>query len=188
MEETTPEATNETGGNEPEVDQQETDAKSEELGGGGKRALDSERKARRAAEKRAQDAEAKVKLAEDAEKTEIERLKGQVDEWKSRAEKAEADSLRHAIAAAKGLTLAQARRLVGSTKEELEDDADSMRAELGLKDEPEGSKTEPEGEKKDEEGAFGLPRERMEKTGAANAEDEQPDAAKLADSILSSHF
>lgn len=156
----------------------------EELGDGGKRALDAERKARRTAEKRAQDAEAKVKEAQDAEKTEVERLQSQTADLTKRAEASEAKATRFEVAAAKGLSLAQARRLVGSTKEELETDADEMRAELGLKDEKKG-------EKKDEkdESVFGdkRPAENL-KPGASNESDEEPDAGKLADSILESRF
>lgn len=172
---------------EGEKQEQNTGAKSEELGDGGKRALEAERKARRAAEKRAQDAEAKVKEAEDVDKTVTERLQGQVTELTKQAEAAQAKATRFEVAAAKGLSLAQARRLVGSTKEELEEDADSMRAELGLdNDKPEGE-TPPKKTEKDEEGVFGRPRERM-RPGASNEEDEEPDYGKLAKSILESPF
>lgn len=161
--------------------EQETAAKADELGDAGKRALDAERKARKAAEKRAQDAEAKVKQAEDAEKTEVQRLTDLVDELKKRAEEAEAKALRFTIAAAKELSLAQARRLVGSTQEELEADADAMRSELGLnKEESEEDTKEEKQEAKDESGR---PKENL-RAGASNEEDEQPDSAKLADEIL----
>lgn len=160
-------------------EEQETGAKPDELGEAGKRALAAERKARAAAEKRARELEDKVKAAEDAEKTEVERLQGQVATMTKTAEAAQARAERFEVAAAKGLTLAQARRLVGSTKDELEEDADAMRAELGLNDD---GKTE-----KEETGTqeTGRPREDL-KPGASNAADETPDAAKLADSILSS--
>lgn len=157
-------------------------AKPEELGDAGKRALDAERKARQAAEKRAKELEAKVKEAEEAEKTEVEKLQGQVATLTKQHEAAQAKADRFEVAAAKGLSLAQARRLVGSTKEELETDADEMRAELGLKNDG-----KPEGEGKDEgEGeGTGRPQEDL-KPGASNEGDAEPDAAKLATSILSS--
>ena len=47
-----------------------------------------------------------------------------------RAEAAEARALRHEVAAAKGLTPAQAKRLAGTTKEELEADADEILADF----------------------------------------------------------
>lgn len=163
-------------------EQDEKDAKSGELGEAGKRALDNERRARRAAEKRLGELEAKVKEAEDAEKTEVEKLTGQVAELTKRAEASEAKATRFEVAAAKGLSLAQARRLVGSTKEELESDADEMRAELGLKDE----ETKDEGEEAPaEEQGIGRPKEDL-RPGASNEGEEQPDPGKLADSILKS--
>lgn len=164
------------------AEKKEADAKSEELGEAGKRALDAERKARRAAESRLKDIETKLKEAEDAEKSELDRLKGQVDDLKKRAEDAESKADRFEVAAAKGLTLAQARRLVGSTKEELEEDADALRTDLGLKDESDDD--ESKGEKKDETKGPGRPREQL-KPGASNEPDDEPDAGKLADSILS---
>lgn len=164
----------------------ETGTKSEELGDGGKRALDAERRARRTAESRLKELEGKVKEAEDAEKTELERLQGQVAEFKKRAEDSESKAIRFEVAAAKGLSLAQARRLVGSTKEELETDADEMRAELGLdKEAPEGD--ESKGKEKNEDKGTGRPREQL-RSGASNEEDEQPDPGKLADSLLASSF
>ena len=121
--------------------------------------------------------EARVKSAEDAEKTELERLQGQVSSLEKRAEAAEAKADRFEVAASKGLSLAQARRLVGSTKEELEQDAEEMRAELGLDKDDD---TEDKGDKGE---GRGKPRENL-RSGALNEEEEQPDPGKLADSIL----
>lgn len=50
-----------------------------------------------------------------------------------RAEEAELRALRIEVAAEKGLTPAQAKRLVGATKEELEADADEILADFGGK-------------------------------------------------------
>ncbi len=168
----------------PEGEAKETGAKSEELGDGGKRALEAERKARREAEKQVKELAARVKASEDAEKTELEKLQGQVAQLTKDAEAAQAKADRFEVAAAKGLTLAQARRLVGSTKDELEADADSMRTELGLDKNDDEKKDE---ETKDEGKGLGLPTEEL-KSGASNADDEEPDAGKLAESILSSGF
>lgn len=171
---------------EGEEEEKEAAPKAEELGDGGKRALDAERKARRTAESRLKELEGKVKTAEDAEKTELERLQAQVVDLTKRAEASDAKATRFEVAADKGLTLAQARRLVGSTQEELETDADDMRTELGLDDAPKDD--ESKGKKpKDEGKGIGRPRERM-KAGASNEDDEEPDAGKLADSILSPGF
>lgn len=65
-----------------------TDPKPADLGEGGKAAIDAERKARRDAEKRAKDAEAKLKAKEDAELTETERLKKRADDLEARADTA----------------------------------------------------------------------------------------------------
>lgn len=146
------------------------------LGDAGKRALDAERKARAAAERRAKEAEAKLKEADDAKLSEVERLQSQVAELTKRAEGAESRADRFEVAAAKGLSLAQARRLVGSTKEELEADADEMRSELGLKDE-------------DEKAPATKPRPKEDlKLGASNEDDEVADPKKVADDILKSTF
>lgn len=161
----------------------EEDGAKPELGDAGKRALDNERKARRAAEKRLAELEQKVKEAEDAEKTELQRLQDQVAELTKRAEAAEAKVARYEVAAEKGLTPAQARRLVGATREELEADADAMAEELGLNkpDEKDDKKRE---ETPEDEQPLSRPKENL-RAGASNEEDEQPDPGKLADSILS---
>lgn len=167
-------------------DEKDTGATSEELGDGGKRALEAERKARRKAEKEAAELRDKVKQAEDAEKTEVERLQGQVAQLTKDAEAATARADRFEVAAAKGLTLAQARRLVGSTKDELEEDADAMRAELGL-DKDEGKDEKDEGTEEEtpqDERPLGRPREEL-RSGSVDEADEEPNVAKLADSILS---
>jgi hypothetical protein len=79
----------------------EAQTEDEQLGDGGVKALQAERDARKAADKRVKDLEAKI-AARDRE-----------------------DCIA-AVAKAKGLTEAQAARLAGSTKEELEADADAL--------------------------------------------------------------
>lgn len=74
-----------------------------DLGDAGRKALDAERKARRDAERRAHDAEERLKAIEAAE-------------------------LRRRVAAAKGLSETQAKRLHGETEEELTADADELLA------------------------------------------------------------
>lgn len=160
-------------GIEQDRDKVEDGAKpGDDLGDAGKRALDAERRARKAAEKRAADAEAKVKAAEDADKSEVERLMEQVADLTKMAEAATARADRFEVAAAKGLSLAQARRLVGATKEELESDADEMRSELGLGDDEGNGRT---GDRR--------PVEKL-KAGASNEDDEQPNPDELAEKIL----
>lgn len=69
---------------------------------------------------------AKAKELEDADKTETERLTERASAAEKRALEAEVRVLRMEVAAEKGLTPAQAKRLVGSSKEELEEDADDL--------------------------------------------------------------
>jgi hypothetical protein len=76
---------------------------------------------------------ARVKELEDATKTETQRLTEDRDSHKTRAQEAESKLIRMEVGLAKGLTPAQAKRLVGSTKEELEADADDLLATFGGK-------------------------------------------------------
>jgi hypothetical protein len=62
----------------------------------------------------------------DAEKSELQRLHEAAEQSQKRAQDAELRALRMEVAAEKGLTSAQARRLVGSTKDELLEDADDL--------------------------------------------------------------
>lgn len=98
----------------------------EALGDGGKKALDAERRERRAAEKRASDFEARLKEFEDRDKTEAEKLAERATAAEKRAAELETSALRLEVAAEKGLTPTQAKRLVGATREELEADADEL--------------------------------------------------------------
>lgn len=115
-----------------------------DLGDAGKKALDEERAARREAEKARKDLEtrlkeleplaAKAKQLEDSKKTETEKLGEKLTAAEKRAVDAEQKALRLEVAAAKGLTQAQAKRLVGATKEDLEADADDLLSSFGAVD------------------------------------------------------
>jgi hypothetical protein len=112
-----------------------------ELGDAGKQALAAERTARREAEKQRKELEARLKelepLAakaqqlEDAKKSEAEKLNEKLTAAEKRAIEAETKALRLEVATAKGLTPAQAKRLVGATKDELEADADDLLSTFG---------------------------------------------------------
>lgn len=73
-------------------------------------------------------AEAATKLQqfEDRDKTEAQRLAERAEAAEKRALELETRALRLEVAAEKGLTPAQAKRLVGATREELEADADEL--------------------------------------------------------------
>lgn len=77
------------------------------------------------------DAADKLAALEDSKKTETEKLTERATAAETRAAEAESKALRLEVAAAKGLTQAQAKRLVGSTQAELEADADELLASFG---------------------------------------------------------
>lgn len=97
-----------------------------ELGDAGKKALDAERREKRAAEKRAADLEARLKEFEDRDKTESTRAVERAEAAEKALAAAESRALRLEVASEKGLTPAQAKRLVGETREELEADASEL--------------------------------------------------------------
>jgi hypothetical protein len=69
---------------------------------------------------------ARLKEYEDRDKSEGEKLTDKLTAAEQRAVAAEQRAMRLEVAASKGLTPAQAKRLVGDTKEELEADADEI--------------------------------------------------------------
>lgn len=100
----------------------------------------SERDAARETEKteaatKISELEAKVQEFEDKDLTEVERLRKENERLKTpKGPEKKGDDLAQArleIALEKGLTLAQSKRLAGSTREELEADAAAYKAELG---------------------------------------------------------
>lgn len=75
----------------------------------------------------------KAKKHDDLEnslKSEQQRIEEDREQWKTRASSAELDAIRYGIALEKGLTKTQAKRLVGSTPEELAADADELLKDL----------------------------------------------------------
>lgn len=110
-------------------------------------------------------ADAAERLAdlEEKDKTELQKLTDRA----AAAEKAQADAeltaLRYEVAASKGIPIGQAKRLIGSTKEELESDADeyleSQKPDTGdKKDPPPDGKPKPDlkggGDPEDTDGDF----------------------------------
>jgi hypothetical protein len=91
-----------------------------------KAALDREREAAKAARKEADEAKAKVKGFEDAALSEQEKKEKEKAAAEQRATAAETKALKYEVAATKGVPLSQAHRLQGSTKQELETDADAF--------------------------------------------------------------
>jgi hypothetical protein len=146
----------------------EAKAEADKLGEPGKKALDEERKARRDAEKQLKDIQDKLKELEDKDKSEVEKLRGDVEKLTKDRDDSAAKALRLEVGVAKGLTPAQARRLVGGTKEELESDADSLLDDFKpAEDKPSGSR----------------PKERLRPGSVPDAEPEETDPRKLAEAL-----
>lgn len=108
------------------------------LGEGGQKALAAERKARGAAEKasaaaqkKADDLAKRLQAIEDRDKSEAQKLADRLAEAENNATSAQGRLLRYEVAAEKKLPSEWAARLQGSTKEELEADADALLASLG---------------------------------------------------------
>lgn len=95
----------------------------QQLGEGGVKALQAERA--RAAKAEA-DFKALQQQIEDSKKTAEQKAADEIAKARSEASQNAARALRYEVAAAKGLDLALAARLTGSTKEELEADADAL--------------------------------------------------------------
>lgn len=107
------------------------------LGEGGQKALAAERKARAAAEKTANSAAkerdrlaARLQELEDRDKSEAQKLAERAQTAETEAEKARTKLLRFEVASEKKLPASWANRLQGSTKEELEADAESLLKDL----------------------------------------------------------
>lgn len=114
-----------------------------DLGDSGKRALAAERKARRDAERQVTELAGRLKAIEDRDKSDSERHAEENATLKKELETATATSARYKVALEKGLSITQAKRLVGSTEDELSLDADELLTDLGVTDTPTGSETGP---------------------------------------------
>ena len=114
-------------GETPSNDEPTNDDKNIE---GLKSALASERAARKEAEKALATAQARLAEIGDADEK-LAKVLADVEEANGRANEAEGNYTRLEVAVDKGLTPAQAKRLAGTTKEELEADADELLAAFG---------------------------------------------------------
>lgn len=125
-----------TGNNEPQDDDDDDGAKPDRVltpdeiaalnSDPGKKALADERRARKVAERTANELAAKVKEFEEKGLSEQEKLARTAQDAESRATRAEAQLTRYQVAQEKGLTAAQAKYLQGSDRKELEARADEI--------------------------------------------------------------
>lgn len=116
----------------------------------------------------------KAKELEDAGKTELQRITEELTQYRTRATQLEAENLRSQVAAAKGLTPAQAKRLAGTTEEELMADADELITTFGAT-----SETRP---------PIGRPTENLRGGSNPEAVPEELDPTKLAAKVRRSFF
>jgi chromosome segregation ATPase len=124
----------------------------------------------------------KLQEAQDSSKSEMDKVREQIESLESRAEKAEREALVAQVAQAKKLPAALAGRLTGSSREELEADADSLIEALNLGD---GKKPT---EKPNPKGG-GRPKESLT-PGASNEDDDNTEitaeeAEKIAEKVMS---
>lgn len=120
---------------------------------------------------------AKLAAAGDASKSDAEKAAARLAELESKVHATELRAMRAEVAGSKGLTAAQARRLQGSTVEELEADADDLLASFKPADKADDdADTATQGS--------GKPKEKL-RGGASNADDEnlELDPTKLAEQI-----
>lgn len=107
---------------------QDVNTEGDALGDAGKKALEAERRNARAAAKERDALAAKLKEFEDRDKSESEKAAERAAAAEKRVAELEAQATRLEVAFENGLTPAQAKRLVGSTREELEADAKELLA------------------------------------------------------------
>ena len=107
------------------------DQPDEQLGDGGKKALQEERRKARAAERQLGELQKRLQQFEDRDKTEAQKLTDAKTAAEQQAAEATAKLLRYEVAAAKKLPAEWASRLQGSTQEDLEADADALLGALG---------------------------------------------------------
>jgi hypothetical protein len=113
------------------------------------------------------DAAKRLAEIEDSKKSEIERAVEAQRAAEQRAVESEQRAMRLEVAAAKGLTPAQAKRLVGTTPEELEADAEELLASFKIEDEEDRAELPRR------------PRERLRAGTGPAAEPEETDPRKL---------
>lgn len=120
----------------------------------------------------------RLKEAEGQEKSESEKLKEQVSQLQQERDQAKTESLRSTIASEKGLTAKQARRLSGSSRDELESDADDLLDTFGAKKDDSNS-----GEEEPSRESSRPPKESLQ-PGASSSDETVTDPDQMAEAVL----
>lgn len=130
------------------------------------------------ANKEAETHRKRIKELEDKDKSELQRTTDERDEHKTARAGAELRALQLEVALDKGLTATQAKRLIGTTRDELEADAEELVDSFRT-----------EGEEQKGGGPARRPTERLRGGGKGAAEEaEETDPKKLAAQIPRSGF
>lgn len=112
---------------------------------------------------------------QDQQKTEAQRAAEERDQFKSQASESSKEAARLRVALNKGLTEAQAKRLVGDDEDELAADADELLATF---------QTQPE-QTDESKGPSRQPQERLKPGATPSSEPEETDPRKLAENLPS---
>lgn len=141
-----------------------------------KKDLARERRDRQALQTQLDEVNKKLDAHEKAKLSDTEKLAAERDEIKAELDKTRAEVLRMTVASEKGLTAAQAKRLVGSTKEELEADAEELLETFG------GGKSAEDDDGDDDSSGppSSRPKEKFRGGGKPDAEPEETDERALA--------
>lgn len=102
----------------------------EQLGDGGKKALDAERSARRAAEARVVELENQITTLTETHQQELEAANAAAAEARTDADNASSDALRYRVALETGVPAKHVGRLQGDTEEALREDAATFAADI----------------------------------------------------------
>lgn len=122
------EAVQESGEQATEAAEQQ--AETPELGDAGKKALQAEREARKAAEKRSAELDARLKAIEDANLSEVERAKKAADETAAELAALKRENVRKSVALSKGVPAELIEFLTGDTEDEVAAKADLLLSRL----------------------------------------------------------
>lgn len=135
-----------------------------------------------------------LKALKDSKQTDEEKLATKLADLEKRANAADHRALRAEIAQSKGLTAAQAKRLQGTNKEELEADADDLLESFPAAKDGNGKNgagSESETERKQDRGDPGRrPKEKL-RSGAVTDDDDKDDdfdPQKVADAVRRRSF
>jgi hypothetical protein len=108
----------------------EATTETQELGDGGKKALQAERDARKAADKAVAELQAKLKEFEDSKLSELERAQKEATENAAELARLRAENIRKSVALTKGVPADLIEFLTGETEEDVAAKADLLMARL----------------------------------------------------------